>query len=220
MLTLNPFDTIKKSLPIADIVVFYGVEVKKGNKALCPLHKEKTPSFTIYPNNNSWHCFGCGAGGSVIDFVMAYCGLDALNSARKLDEDFGLGLFDYKPSQVELHRLVGQKVQLQADKGLAKAFESYVNRAYSLLCDYSHMLRDWKVLYAPKSIHEMDKPINDLFIEACHKSDYIEYLIDSLMFADVDEQIQFYEAYRKEMLEIASRVKLHTNSGKADEPAK
>ena len=44
--------------------------------ACCPLHGEKTPSFTIYTKNNSWYCFGCGEGGNTIDFIMKLKGCD------------------------------------------------------------------------------------------------------------------------------------------------
>jgi len=84
-LTLNPFDTIKETLQITDIVRFYGVEPKRNNQALCPFHSEKTPSFTIFPKTNTFKCFGCGAGGSVIDFVMQMHGTDVLEAAKKLD---------------------------------------------------------------------------------------------------------------------------------------
>ena len=211
--TLNAFDSIKETLSVADVVAYYGVEVRRGNKALCPLHNEKTPSFAIYRDSNSWHCFGCGVGGSVIDFVMAYCGLDALESAKRLDMDFNLGFFDYKPTQEEMHRQKEQQAQKQADKGLAGAFESYINKAYDLLCDYLHLLHDWKVTHAPKAI---DKPtFNPLFVEACHQLDYTEYLLDCLQNADIDEQISFYETHREELLNIANRIREYTGTPRA-----
>ena len=216
-LAVNPFDTIKETLNIADIARFYGLEVKSNNQALCPFHNERTPSFTIYPKTNSWHCFGCGAGGSAIDFVMAYCGLDSLEAAKKLDMDYQLGLFDCKPSPEELHRLKEQQEQRNADKGLNKAFEDYINKAYNLLCDYLHLLHDWKAMYAPKTIDELDT-LHPLFTEACHQLDYIEYLADFLMGADIDAQINFYQSHRKELRKIAT--KLCTNSGKTDESVK
>ena len=218
MHTANAFEGIKETLSIAEVLTFYGVEIKRGNKALCPIHKEKTPSFAVYPDNNSWHCFGCGVGGSVIDFVMAYYGLDALEAAKKLDMDYNLGFFDCKPSQEELQRLYEQRAHREASKGLNKAFEGYINKAYSLLCDYFHLLREWKIVYAPKTAEELDT-VNPLFVEACHQLDYIEYLIDGLIYADIDEQIQFYQTHRKELLKIAERIKLHENGGKADESA-
>ena len=41
-------------------------------KGLCPFHNEKTPSFTVFPATQSFYCFGCGAGGDVITFIMKY----------------------------------------------------------------------------------------------------------------------------------------------------
>jgi hypothetical protein len=240
-LTLNAFDTIKDTLHITEILPFYGVEVKRANpaawasssrserpaKALCPIHNEKTPSFTVYPSSNSWHCFGCGVGGSVIDFIMVYYGLGPLEAAKRLDNDFNLGLFD-KLSQEEIHRISEQRTKKQAEKGLSSAFEAFIDKAYILLCDYLHLLNDWKDMYAPKhtrppgrrsenargSIEDMNKQINPLFVEACHQPDYIEYLIDSLFHADIDEKISFYQTHRREMFNIANRIRLHADSGK------
>ena len=218
MLTPNPFDTIKEVLPISDILLSYGVEVKQKNKALCPLHNEKTPSFTIYPKTNTWHCFGCGAGGSSIDFVMAYCGLDSLDAAKKIDVDFNLGLFDYKPTPEEQHRLKEQQARQEADNELVKVFEGFINKAFNLLCDYLNLLHDWKIAHAPKSFEELNR-VNPLFVEACYQLDYIQHLTDFLQNADIDEQIGFYQTHREELLKIAKRIKQYKNSGKTDKPA-
>ena len=216
-LAVNPFDAIKETLKIADIVGFYGVEVKRNNQALCPFHNERTPSFTIYPKTNSFKCFGCDAGGSVIDFAMLMHNTDALGAAKKLDNDYGLGLFDYQPSQEELRWLNEQQIQRNADKELNKAFEGYINKAYSFLCDYLHLLHGWKITHAPKIIDELDT-VHPLFVEACHQLDYIEYLTDFLYNADIDEQINFYRTHRKELRKIVTR--LHTNSTQTDGSAK
>ena len=217
MLTASPFDTIKETLKIADIARFYGIEVKRNNQALCPFHSEKTPSFTIFPKTNSFKCFGCGVGGTVIDFAMAYCGLDSLEAAKKLDMDFSLGLFDYEPTPEERHRLKEQQAQREAYKGLVNAFEGFINKAFNLLCDYLHLLNDWKITHAPKSLNEWYS-VNALFVEACHQLDYIEYLTDFLLSADIDEQIEFYKTRRKELLSIAERIRQHGQGRKANEP--
>ena len=212
-LVVSPFDTIKETLNIADITAFYGVDVKRNNRALCPFHNEKTPSFTIYPKTNSFKCFGCGASGSVIDFVMEIHGTDALTAAKKLDEDYHLGLFDYEPTPEERHKLKEEQAMRKANNGLGKAFEDYIDKAYDLLCDYLHLLHDWKITYAPKSINDW-QTVNVLFVEACHQLDYIEYLTDFLISADIDEQIGFYETHNEELRNIATR--LRTISRKAD----
>jgi DNA primase len=65
-------DELKENVDIVDLISDY-LELKKtGNryKGLCPFHSEKTPSFFVNPDNNFYHCFGCGAGGDSINFVM------------------------------------------------------------------------------------------------------------------------------------------------------
>lgn len=60
-----------KEYPIKDAFSFKSQSIARGRiKAICPFHNEKTPSFVIYLNNNSFHCFGCQVGGDSIDFMM------------------------------------------------------------------------------------------------------------------------------------------------------
>jgi len=215
VLSVNPFDTIKETLPIGDIVRFYGIEVKRNNQALCPFHSEKTPSFTIFPKTNSFKCFGCGAGGSVIDFAMLIHSTDALEAAKILDNNNHLGLFDYEPSQEEKNWLKEQQAQREANKRLDKAFRGFMDKAFDLLCAYLHLLNDWKTDHAPKTAQEMDT-VSPLFVEACHRLDYIEYLTDGLLNATLDDEISFYQSHRKELRNIATRLQQH--SREADEP--
>ena len=71
----------------APIQEFYEGEFRRSASRLlgfCPFHQEHTPSFTIYPEQNSFWCFGCGAGGSVIDFVMKMRNCEFLEAVRFL----------------------------------------------------------------------------------------------------------------------------------------
>jgi len=61
-------------------------------KALCPFHKEKTPSFHVNPERQIFHCFGCGAGGDVFRFLMQYEGVDFVTSAKMLAQRTGIAL--------------------------------------------------------------------------------------------------------------------------------
>ena len=63
---------VKTKLSVVD-VVGESVSLKKAGttyKGLCPFHGEKTPSFVVTPQRESWHCFGCGLGGDIFSFVM------------------------------------------------------------------------------------------------------------------------------------------------------
>lgn len=65
-------ERIKADNPIENVVARY-VELKRRGRVLvglCPFHQERDPSFTVWPGDGGWYCFGCGKGGDVIDFVM------------------------------------------------------------------------------------------------------------------------------------------------------
>lgn len=64
----------------------------KNMVGLCPFHSEKTPSFNVYPGNNSYYCFGCGKGGGVINFVMDAERLDFLEAVKWLAQRAGMQL--------------------------------------------------------------------------------------------------------------------------------
>lgn len=64
----------------------------KNLVGLCPFHNEKTPSFTVYPENGSFYCFGCGVGGDVITFVRRMENLDYMEAVKQLTDRVGMAL--------------------------------------------------------------------------------------------------------------------------------
>jgi DNA primase len=86
-----------------DIVEFIGkrVVLKKAGrnyKGLCPFHSERTPSFMVSPDRQSWHCFGCAKGGSVFDFVMEYEHVDFREALEELADLAGVVLQNRRPA--------------------------------------------------------------------------------------------------------------------------
>src|ERR1041385_3012440 len=84
-----PSETIEQiaaANDITDVIGSYFPLRRAGAnfKALCPFHQEKTPSFMVSPSRQTFHCFGCGAGGSVFRFVMDYEHIDFPSAVRKL----------------------------------------------------------------------------------------------------------------------------------------
>jgi DNA primase len=80
-------EEIKRSHGLKEIVESYGIKLaKKGTNyvGLCPFHEEKTPSFTVNPKTNLYHCFGCNAGGDVIGFVCKQEGIGFKEAMTKL----------------------------------------------------------------------------------------------------------------------------------------
>jgi DNA primase len=85
---------IKSRLPVIEIVG-ETVNLKRAGstwKGLCPFHAEKTPSFTVSPERESWHCFGCGEHGDIFTFVMKRDGLDFREALGRLAERAGVEL--------------------------------------------------------------------------------------------------------------------------------
>ncbi len=79
---------VRASNDITDIVSEYVKLKRAGNslKGLCPFHKEKTPSFSVAPDKQIFHCFGCGAGGNVINFIMRIENIDFIEAIKLLAE--------------------------------------------------------------------------------------------------------------------------------------
>lgn len=90
---------IKDRVRISDVLALYHLEVGRAGFIHCPFHSgDRDASLKIYPQQNSWHCFGCGKGGSVIDFVMEMERCGFRQAVAKLDSDFHLGLVGQKQS--------------------------------------------------------------------------------------------------------------------------
>jgi DNA primase len=85
---------IKSRLPIVDLVGETVALKRAGSayKGLCPFHAEKTPSFIVTPDRESWHCFGCGKGGDVFTFLMEREGVDFREALTRLAEKAGVEL--------------------------------------------------------------------------------------------------------------------------------
>src|SRR6266404_5272928 len=94
-----PSETIEQIAAANDIVEVIGTyfPLKRAGanfKALCPFHQEKTPSFTVSPQRQTFHCFGCGVGGSVFRFVMDYEHIDFPSAVRKLAARGGIPVIE------------------------------------------------------------------------------------------------------------------------------
>ncbi|MBL8381751.1 MAG: DNA primase [Burkholderiales bacterium] len=90
-----PQSFIADLLNRVDVVDVVGrhVQLKKGGAnlmGLCPFHNEKSPSFTVSPTKQFYHCFGCGAHGSAIGFLMEYSGMSYVEAIRDLAQSVGL----------------------------------------------------------------------------------------------------------------------------------
>ena len=85
-------EEFKARLPLAEVVARHVKLTRRGREhiGLCPFHQEKTPSFNVVEDKGFYHCFGCGAHGTAIDFVMQVEGLDFAQALERLAEITGL----------------------------------------------------------------------------------------------------------------------------------
>jgi DNA primase len=104
---MSVVDEIKDRLNIVDIVQPY-VPLKKAGrnyKGLCPFHAEKTPSFVVFPETGTWHCFGaCGTGGDIFGFIMKHDNLSFGEALEVLAQRAGVDLEPRSPQTVEADR--------------------------------------------------------------------------------------------------------------------
>ncbi len=92
-------DQIKQRLSVADVVGSY-IKIQKAGanfRACCPFHNEKTPSFYVSPSREIWHCFGCGAGGDLFEFVKRIEGIDFPEALKVLADRAGVQIVHQNP---------------------------------------------------------------------------------------------------------------------------
>jgi len=121
---MSAIDEVKQRTDIVEVVSQYASLKKAGRNltALCPFHSEKHPSFFVYPEQQSWHCFGaCNTGGDVFSFVMRKEGIDFGEVLRLLAQRAGVSL----PSRVEREGEKEEKEELyQVNEAAALYFHN------------------------------------------------------------------------------------------------
>jgi DNA primase len=205
-----PKETLEQIASANDIVEVIGgyFPLKRAGtafKALCPFHQEKTPSFTVNPQRQRYHCFGCGEGGSVFDFVAKFENVDFPTAARRLAERAGIPIVEEQRSPVEDRDLRMRKRllalhleaadwfhQLLMNAPEAKGARAYLrNRGLT-----GEVAQRWKIGYAP------DKW--DAFGKWAHERGYddqeiVQSGLVSLRDAD-SPQGDFYDRFRDRVM--------------------
>ena len=174
---MNIFEEVKDLVDVPTAARHYGVEVHKGNMAICPFHHERTPSCKLYDKN--YHCFSCKAHGDVIQLVQELFGLSPIDAVRQLNNDFSLGLDMDKPVDT---KAISERRQLIEQK---KADEERKRHMYDVLLSYFVLLDRYKLRYAPKN---HDERLDERYAYAVHHIESIAYLLEFFdLIKDLDE---------------------------------
>ena len=161
--SLIPPEVIDQVTAANDIVEVIGgyFPLKRAGavyKAICPFHQERTPSFTVNPQRQIFKCFGCGAGGSVIRFVMNYENLDFVGAVKKLAERVGIRIEQNELSAEDAARYSMQRRLLALHAEAADFFHWQLMKKPSaqIARDYlksrgvgSEIAKAWRIGYAP-----------------------------------------------------------------------
>ncbi|NVM23225.1 MAG: DNA primase [Desulfobacterales bacterium] len=120
---------IRNSSDIVDVISEY-VALKKAGKnfsGLCPFHAEKLPSFTVSPEKQIFHCFGCGQGGNAFTFVMQYHNLSFPESVRFLAQKYGIEIPARQMSAAQKRKLEEKERLLKINQAAAEYFKEVLS---------------------------------------------------------------------------------------------
>ena len=165
---------IRRMLTAQRVAEFYGFQVGRSGFIKCPFHaNDNTASLKLYDGEGGFHCFACGAHGSVIDFVMRLFDLNFRQAVLRLNADFQLGLTDSKPDRAARSAALEARREEQRRKAQAEANFRFM----------THEFQYWK------EIRDTFQPIRQgdavffhpFYVEAVKRLPYIEYWLDDFI---------------------------------------
>ncbi|HAN09899.1 MAG TPA: DNA primase [Clostridiales bacterium] len=125
-------EEVRRSNDVADIVGEYVRLIQKGNSysGLCPFHNEKTPSFYVNRDKQIYHCFGCGAGGNVVSFIMQIENLSFVEAIKYLAEKANIKLPEAEISLALREKIKQKELLIQINIEAAKYFYKILKSDY------------------------------------------------------------------------------------------
>ena len=174
----NAASVIKDTVDMETVLGLYGYQAKHG-KMMCPFHADKNASLQVYRNNgrhSGWHCFGCGKGGSVIDFVMEHEGCDFIMAVKAIDHALGLQLLENR----NLFEIRQRKQEQDLCDRVKAAFDAYYDTAHETLEQIFRAEFDRLRAIENKAVQDRTAEEWTLMETIPEKLKYIEYLQDRI----------------------------------------
>ena len=165
---------IKRLLPARQVAEFYGFQPDRSSFIKCPFHTgDHTASLKLYDGEGGFHCFGCGAHGSVIDFVMRLFDLNFRQAVLRINSDFRLGLTSSKPNRAERSKVLEARREDPRRKDQPHANPNFTPP------DHPHW-REAEDVFVP--VVQGEKAYyHPLYAEAVKRLPYIEYWLDDFI---------------------------------------
>ena len=185
---MNIFQEVKERVTAKQVAERYGLKVERNGMACCPFHNDKHPSMKIDQN---YYCFACGAKGDAVNYVAVLFGLSQFEAAKKIIEDFSLGIPIKQPKRKQnsgfkkIEKVPTKEERIQF---VQKKIDGWARDAANVLLRYLRWMEFWKEFYKPES---MGAEWHPLFAEALQNESKISYLVDLLMFGTGEEILNF-----------------------------
>ena len=165
---------IRRMLTANQVAEHYGFEVNRSGFIKCPFHaNDNAASLKLYDGQGGFYCFGCGAGGTVIDFVMQLFDLNFRQAVLRINADFHLGLTARKPDRAARSAALQARREEQRRKDQAE--ENFRYMASEL-----HYWKDVLEVFPPV-LQGDDVWYHPLYVEAVKRLPYIEYWLDDFI---------------------------------------
>jgi hypothetical protein len=199
---MDVFKEVLQRCDILQVCNMLGISLNRSKMCICPFpnHSEKTPSFSVSQQKQIFKCFGCGKAGDSINLVAEIYGIKNLEAAKLINQNLGLGI-DFKENET---KKVRQSREFQVNKykekqKIKQEFKEWEYKTLRILCDYSILLNKWE---------RTEDWESDLYVEAMHNRDYVDYLIDDFFINGTEEdKFWFWKNKRKDVSRFESRIR-------------
>jgi DNA primase len=127
MISPEEIEKVKYASDIFEVVSRFVLLKKRGRNylGLCPFHQEKSPSFTVSPDKQIWHCFGCGQGGNVFNFLMKIDNLSFVEAVKQLAQEKNIPITETQGQMVR----ATHNTEIELLEKVTQFFEQNLNNA-------------------------------------------------------------------------------------------